>query len=302
MTTTRETSGDVPQSPSDPRRVRRRAAAWVLGATTAVAVISGAVLFSWMVNETHFERPDPDFDALVGEISGLSGVSDVQSERWVEAPTFVGPTSWLDLTVTDAGLPAVMQTLCGTVYTDPVSVGVRVVTPAGTALVVGNDLDDPVFSSGTCPDFGVDAGALVREVDRLAPGVDLYASLRQENELALSAFEAAPTAGYAEMLPLVTQSEAIRAAAGLDHSGTVILESPSLSVPVTAADGDAYAALLATLARDHLVRSFAVVPDAEAPVDGIQIIAPPRRHDEVARIVAASGIPAAALPVRFLPQ
>src|SRR4051794_30687428 len=66
-------------------------------------LIGAFVIFAWMVNEEHFDRPSQEFDELRAEIENLPGVEGVENERWVEAPTFADPTSWMSVTVDKAG-------------------------------------------------------------------------------------------------------------------------------------------------------------------------------------------------------
>ena len=139
-----------------------------------VGVTIGAlVLFAWMVDETHFDRPSQEFDDLERQVAGLPGVDGVDKERWVEAPTFSHPTSWMSVSVDEAGLPALLEAACSTDYPDPVTWSIRVRTPAATDVSFHADATDPTAAgSGTqCPDFGFDAVALIPELDRVAPGL-----------------------------------------------------------------------------------------------------------------------------------
>jgi hypothetical protein len=289
-----------PREAPVPGERARRALPWVLGGVAGAIAVSGAVAFGWMVDETRFERPDARFDALVDDLRALPGVETVESQRWVEVSNLSDPTSWITLDVTAANLVAVDETLCETTYPDPVSVRIRVRTAEGTELVVGNGLEDPVFSAGTCPDLGVDAVGLLSEIDRVVPGLTVDAAVRPGKGLALVAFENAPDDSLTEMLPLVSRGSRLLAAAGMESRGTLLIESPSLSVPLTAEDDAAYAQLLTTLSRDFGVRSFGVAPDAAPPVDGIQIVAPQRNREAIERVIAAADVPASTLKVRFL--
>ena len=108
----------------DSRRPRRKAAARV-GVTSLVValvglVVAALVLFAWMVNEEHFDRPSAEFDELASAIDLLPGVEAVEKERWVEAPTFSNPTSWMAVTVDQAGLAGLLDAACAMEYPDAV--------------------------------------------------------------------------------------------------------------------------------------------------------------------------------------
>lgn len=78
----------------------------------AVGLACGAmVMLGWMVDETHFDRPDEGFDELAAQMERLPGVSVDAKERWVEAPTFSNPTSWMGITTVEAGLGGAIRTL-----------------------------------------------------------------------------------------------------------------------------------------------------------------------------------------------
>ena len=98
-----------------------------------VGFVTGAlVMFGWMVNETHFDRPSQEFDEFETQLENLPGVDSVEKERWVEAPTFSDPTSWMSVTVDEAGFPGLLEAACSTDYPDAVTWSIRVRTPAGS--------------------------------------------------------------------------------------------------------------------------------------------------------------------------
>ncbi|MDI6942205.1 hypothetical protein QMO46_01670 [Microbacterium barkeri] len=94
---------------------------------SAIAIVAaGVTLYSWIVNEEHFARPSAAFDALEERIGSLPGVVAVEKERWVEAPTFSQPTSWMRVEVEQSGLRGLLDAACSSDYPDPVSWSVTV--------------------------------------------------------------------------------------------------------------------------------------------------------------------------------
>ena len=139
-------------------RARIGIAAAVAG---AIAVGGAAVVgFGWMIDETRFDRPDPAFDALAAEITGVPGVSDVQKQRWVEAPLFANPLSWVQVTADASAFPEVRDIACDTAYPDAVEWGFDLEGAGGTRVSAYAD------AGRGCPEFGFDLEAVAEGRER----------------------------------------------------------------------------------------------------------------------------------------
>ncbi|QHC67914.1 hypothetical protein GSU68_15970 [Rathayibacter sp. VKM Ac-2759] len=271
-----------------------------LGAGVAV-VLGGAavVVFGWMIDETHFDRPDEGFDRLTAQIEGLPGVSVDGSERWVEAPAFAHPTSWIGLTVDEAGLPDLVDSTCASTYPDDVQWTVRVQTGAGSAVAV-NSPAEGAAAQGSCLDSGLDTAALAERVGGAVGGLDLYASTRLDGTFALVALEEAD-ARITSLLPLVAEAEVLRDAAGADATAPVEIGGSTLAVLVEPGESERYRALLARLVDDHGVTRY--YADGGEQIDGVpkvQIVAPDDQHAAIEAALRDSGLRIADLPVLFL--
>jgi hypothetical protein len=280
---------------------------WVLVAGLAVAGLAalGAItLVAWTLDETHFDRPDAGFDRYTTQLEELPGVTVDAKERWVEAPLFLPATSRVSLTVDQANLPALLDATCTAEYADPVTWSLRVQTDAGDTVSLHDQPAAPGPPSGSpCFDAGLDAVALVDEVDRLHPGVDLQATLREDGSFALLDLDF-DGSRLSSLLPLVAHADELRAAAGLDSGLTLEIGSTSLIALIEAGEHDRYLALLTTLAEEHGVTSFSA-DGGGTPMDGIekvQLTAPAEEHAAAEAAIRSSGLHIAAFPVRFLPE
>ncbi|GAA1916152.1 hypothetical protein GCM10009775_05800 [Microbacterium aoyamense] len=303
MSTTIEAPAD-PEPDAAPARSKSAKRVWITLIVVIVGalVIGGLVLFSWMIDETHFDRPSAEFDALEEQVAALPHVEAVEKERWVEAPGFWTPTSWMAVTVDAAGLPALLELACANEYADPVTWSFLVVTPA-TAQVSLHSTEFPARATG-CPDFGFDALSVVDAADRLAPGIPIQPSIWFEGTFALVALEDYAVSGYAHLLPLVEHSDAWLAAAGLDAQDSVEINSMNLGMLIEPGESAAYLALLRELADEHAVTSF-WADGAGTPTDGVekvQIVAPDREHAAIEDLIRSSGLHITEMPVRFIEQ
>ena len=295
-------------APVDQDAARRRATsvkrAWLSALVIAIValVVGGAVTFSWMINETHFDRPTPEFDTLVSQVEGLPGAVEVDEERWVEAPTFSDPTSWVSVTVDRAGLPGLLEAACSTDYPDVVTWSIRVRTPAEAEVSLHAARTAPnTAGDERCPDFGFDAVRLVEELDRVAPGLDIQPTIWDNGRFALVALEEEMPTGFTHLLPLIEHADDLLVAAGLDANAVVEINAANLGFVLEPGESDGYLALLTELA-DHSVSSY-WTEGGGTPVDGIdkvQIVAPDQQHTAIEEIIRSSGLPVADLPVRFL--
>ena len=272
-----------------------------------VGVVIGAlVMFGWMVNETHFDRPTQEFDEFESQVENLPGVDGVEKERWVEAPTFSNPTSWMSVTVDEAGFPGLLGAACSTDFPDPVTWSIRVRTPAAAEVsldAVPADVDAADGDVG-CPDFGFDAVRLVDELDRVAPGLALQPAVWDNGRFALVALEEELPTGFTHLLPLIEHADDLLAAAGLDPNDVVDIYSANLGFVLEPGESDEYLALLTELAEHHAVDSF-WADSGGTPTDGIekvQIVAPDEHHAAIEKIIRSSGLHIADLPLRFLEQ
>ena len=284
--------------------LRTSSRAWLSVAVLGVVgLLFGAiVVFAWMMDETHFDRQDDGFDRLTARLEGLPGVSVGEKERWVEAPTFSDPTSWIALTVDQANLPRLLEATCDIGYSDPVTWSLRVRTNSGDVVSLHADAATLSRPADTrCFDVGFDAVALVGEVDRLRPGVDLHAMLRDDGRFALAAIEDA-AGSLPSVLPLVAHADDLRAAAGLDPSRSVEIETATLGLAIAPDEHDRYLALLSELVEEHGVTSFWT--DGGNPIGGtgkVHVVAPDDEHVAIEAAILSSGLRIADFPVLFPP-
>lgn len=292
----------VPDAAPARSKILRRVLVAVLVLAGVSLVFVGLLILSWMIDETHFDRPSAAFDDLEAQIASLPTVEGVDKERWVEAPTFSSPTSWMSVTVGEAGLAALLDAACSTEYPDPVTWSVRVVTPTAAEVSL-HATSFPATAVG-CPDFGFDAEPLVAEIDRVAPGIHVQPSTWDDSRFALVALDDGMPAGYAHLLPLVEHADELLAAAGLDAARAVEINSMNLGMILPQGESADYLALLSELADEHEVTSFWADGDG-AQVDGIdkvQIVAPESEHAAIERAIRSSSLHIADLPVRFIEQ
>lgn len=270
-------------------------------ALAVLAIGTGAVvIFGWMVDETHFDRPSAQFDELETQLARLPAVEGVVKERWVEAPTFSGPTSWISVEVDEAGFADVLDLACSTTYPDPVAWSIRVRTPSATEVSLHAS---PTRTDAQCPAFGFDAPRLVDELDRVAPGLAVQPAIWDNGEFALVALEDDMSEGFTHLLPVAERADELLDAAGLDGDQVVEINSANLGVVIEPGQGDAYVAMLTELAEDQGVTSFWADSGAQADgVDKVQVVAPDGERAAIERIIRASGLPVADLPVRFIEQ
>jgi hypothetical protein len=274
---------------------------------TATGLIVGASLFGavtislWTISETHFDRPDEGFDLLATELEALPGVGVDQKERWVEAPTFSGPTSWISITVEKTGLPGLLDAACATDYSDTVNWSLRVTTDRDNVVSVhsGPMFGDAVGSS-RCTDFGFDVAGVVDGIDSSVSGMELQAAIWEDNQFALVALED-PSEGLEALLPLVAHADDVRNAAGLDPDRVVEIDAPTLSLVIEPGENERYFAVLTTLAEEHGVTSYAA-DGGGTPTDGVekvQIVGGDENHTAIEDAIRTSGLHIADFPVRF---
>lgn len=276
-------------------------------AAIVVGVVGGLfgalMMFGWMIDETHFDRPDAGFNRLITQIEGAPGVNIDAKERWVEAPTFSDPRSWIQLTVDEKRLPGLLSIACASDYGDPVNWSLRVATDTGSVVSLYTDAaSDDRVENAPCPDFGFDAAEVVDEAGRSLPGLDLQAAIWDNGRFALVALEDAPGT-LSEMLPLVGRAEAMRDAAGLDRRHSVEINAATLGVVIRPEEHDLYLALLSELAEEHGVTSF-WSDSGGTPIDGVakvQVAAPDNEHAAIENAIRTSGLHIADFPVRFIP-
>lgn len=295
----------APPAPSDagPPSPRRRPWRWVVGIGVAAIVLAfgvGAVLmFSWMVDETRFERPTAEFDDLTTQIAAVPGVTEVDADRWVEAPTFSDPYSWITLRVDAAAFPDLLDEVCTISYPDDVMWWVRVETAAGSEVSLS--ASSVAAGGDRCADFGFDAPAVVEELAASVPGIDVQPSVWDDGQFALVTLED-HVDGFGHLLPLVGRTDDVRAAAGFDDGTDVEINSMTLGVTIRPGEVDGYLSLLTTLSEEHGVTSF-WADSGGTPVDGVdrvQVTAPASQHEAVEALVRDSGLAIADLPARFL--
>ena len=293
---------------TDRRRTKNVKPVWLsIVALAIVGVVFGAVvMFGWMIDETHFERPTPEFDDFERQIENVPGIDRVDKERWVEAPTFSNPTSWMSVTVDQAGLPRLLEAACSTDYPDAITWSVRVTTAAATevSLHAAPTASNAVGGNSRCPDFGLDAVRLVDELDRVAPGVAIQPAVWEDGRFALVALEEDVPADCTHLLPLIEHVDDLLAAAGLAGNHVVEINSANLGFILEPGESDRYLALLTELAEDRAVTSY-WADGGGTPIDGVekvQIVAPDDQHAAIEEIIRSSRLHIADLPVRFLEQ
>lgn len=300
---------DAPRAPGSPSRgwsLKKR-----IGISAAIVaiigvVIGGLIVFSAMVNETHFDRPSAEFDAFAAQVESLPGVDRVDTERWVEAPTFADPTSWIFVTTDQAGLPGVLAAACSTDYPDAItwSIDVRTPSAAEVALHAAPAGWSGAGADARCPSFGFDAVALVAELDRVAPGLEVQPSVWDDGTLAFVAPEEQMPSGFDHLLPLVEHSDALVAASGMGEGALVEINSSNLGFLLPPGESAAYLGLLTELAEQHAVTSY-WADGGGTPIDGVekvQIVAPGSEHAAIERAIRSSSVHVADLPVRFIEQ
>ncbi len=292
---------------ADSRRGRVVRRLWLSVAVLAIVgfVAGGVLVFGWMVDETHFDRPSAEFDEFGRQVDGLSGVDLVDKQRWVEAPTFADPTSWISVTVDEAGLPGLLEAACSNDYPDAVTWSIRVQTPAGAEVSLNAAPTDTPAAGGDprCPDFGFDAVRLVRELDHVAPGLVVQPAIWENGRFALVTLEDQMPSGFTHVLPLIEHADALLEAAGVGPGEAVEINSGNLGFVLQPGELDAYFAMLSELADERGVTSYWA--DGGTPIDGvekIQMVAPEEQHASIEEIIASSGLQIAELPVRFLEQ
>ncbi|MGI9822076.1 hypothetical protein [Agromyces sp. Marseille-Q5079] len=268
--------------------------------------VGAVVVFGWMVNETHFDRSTPEFDEFERHVGNISGVHSVDTERWVEAPTFSDPTSWMSVTVEQAGLPGLLEAACSTDYPDAITWSIHVQTPAATEVSLHAAPQAPNAGSrnARCPDFGLDAVRLVSELDRVVPGVAIQPAIWEEGRLSLVALEREPSTGFTHLLPLIEHADELLTAAGMAGNGEVEINAMNLGLILESGESDRYLAMLTELAEDHAISSY-WADGGGTPIDGVekvQIVAPDHQHRAIEEAIRSSRLHIAGNPVRFLEQ
>ena len=284
------------------RSAKKRVWLGLAGLVVAVGVVGSVIVFGWMIDETHFDRPDDEFDRLGTQVEKTPGVSVNWKERWVEAPTFSNPQSWIGLSVDETHLSDVLQAACGSEYADPVAWSIDVHTDGGNVVsLYSSAVPIGRADEARCPDFGFDAPALVGVVGRSMPGLNIQASIWDNGHLALVALEEEPGA-LSALLPLVDGAEGVRDAAGLDSHQSVEIDAAGLSLVIAPGERERYLVLLSALAGDHGVTSFWADREGDSSdgVEKLQIAAPETEHTAIADAILGSGLRIAQVPVRFI--
>ncbi|KZE42294.1 hypothetical protein [Microbacterium sp. T32] len=283
---------------SAPERVSRLR---VLGIAVLVLAALGLsagflLIFSWSIDETHFDRPSAEFDAFADEVAAVPGVGVVEKERWVEAPAFWSPMTSLRVTVERSALPAVLDLACASGYPDPVDWGLTVRTPSRTEVSV---FAEPVASG--CPDFRLDVVPTVDAVDRLAPGRIVQAAVWEDGRLAFSDLLDGRSE-MSSMVPFVAAADDLRRAAGVEADRDIEISGPRLTAVPAPGESAAYAAMLRTLIDEYGVTDFWDGAGGGTPIDGVartQIMGDPATRESVEAAVRASGLRLADAPVVF---
>lgn len=285
------------------RRISRRVRLSLLALATTGCVIGAVVVFGWMVDETHFDRPSEALDEFETQLENLPGVDSVETERWVEAPTFADPTSWVSVTVDEAGADDLIEAACSTDYPDAVTWSILVRTPSATEVSLHAAPAAGNAGGARCPDFGFDAMRLVGELDRVGKGLAIQPVIWEKGRFALVAVEEEMPEGFRHLLPLVEHADDLLAAAGLGANDVVEINSMNLGFLLEAGERERYLAMLQELAENQAVSSY-WADGGGAPTDGvaIQLVAPDRQHAAIEAIIRSSGLHIADLPLRFLEQ
>lgn len=293
--------------PGRPRgKAVRRAWLSLLGFAIVVALAFGLLIFTWMIDETRFDRPSEQFDALASQIDRLPGVDHVETERWVEAPTFSAPTSSLAAVVDAAALPRLLNAVCSTAHPDPITWSLRVQTTstAAVTLFATSGEGGDIAGQGDCLEFGFDAVGLVDGIDRAAPGLAVQPLIPESARLMLVALDDEASDGFRHLLPLVEHSEDLIVAAGLDPDSVLEVNASHLGVVLEPGESDGYLSLLSRLAERHAVSAF-WADTADRQMDGIaklQLVAPGAEHQAIENAIRESGLRIADLPIRFIDQ
>ena len=163
-----------------------------LGVLAMIGFASGAlVMFGWMVDETHFDRPSQEFDdsrrrSRTSPASTASRRSAGSKRRRSRTRRRGCPSRSIE-----AGLPGLLAAACSTDYPDAVTWSIRVRTPAEAevSLYAAPTTANIDGAGARCPDFGFDAVRLVDELDRVAPGLAIQPTIWDNGRLALVALE-----------------------------------------------------------------------------------------------------------------
>ena len=288
----------------DTRTMSKRVWLTSIGLVGAVLLVGAVTVLGWTINETHFDRPDEGFDRMATELESLPGVTVDGKERWVEAPTFVDPTSWIGITVDEAGLPGLLDAACDRTYPDAVTWSLSVETDRENVVTFHNDSTSGEFANNErCTDFGFDAVGFVGGVDSATAGLAVQGTIWDDDQFVLVAPEDRIN-NLAALLPLVASSNDLRDAAGLAPDRSVEINGASLSLIVEPTEHDRYFAMLSTLVNEHGVTSF-WADGGGTPTDGVekvQIVAPEGEHTAIEDAIRASDLHIADFPVRFIPQ
>jgi hypothetical protein len=281
---------------------------WIVagGLAATVVVFGGVTVLGWMLNETQFDRQSEDFDRLTAQIETLPGVSVDDKKRWVEAPTFSGPSSRIGLTVDEAHLPRLLEAACAGEYPETVSWSFRIETEEDNAVFVHGDSTPADASGGSeCLDFGFDAVGFVGEVDSIVPGgrpgLDLQPTVWDGQFAIIELGER--VGGISTLLPLVAHAEGLRDAAGVDSDRSVEINANNLSLIIDPGEQDRYSEFLSDLVGGHGVESY-WADGGGTQIDGVekvQIVAPDEEHGAIEEAIRESGLHVAGLPVRFIP-
>lgn len=283
---------------SAPRRVSR---VKIFGISVLVIAAVGLstgflLIFSWMADETRFDRPSAEFDRLEAEIMALPGVVAVDKERWVEAPVFSSPSSALRVTLDRAALPSLLDLACSSDYPDPVDWGLTVRTPARGDVSV---FAEPAASG--CPDFRLDVLSTVDTVNRLAPGLSIQAAVWENGRLSISNLLDGRD-DISTMIPLVAAADELRRAAGVDADSEIEISGPRLTAAPAPGESAAYAALLRTLVDAYGVTDFWDGAGGGTPTDGVaqtQILGDPASAGTVEAAIRSSDLRLADAPLVF---
>lgn len=298
-TTMTPETGEAPGPGARRTEARRRAGLIALVAVIVLTFCGGLVLFGWMVDETHFARPSDEFDTFAAEVDELPGVTAVEHERWVEAPDFWSPTSWISVTVDEEGLPGVLDAACAGSYAEPVSWGITVMTLSAAEVTLPTA---PVAAdTSACPDLGFDAVPLIAELDRVAPGIDVQASIWTPGRFGLVTLEYEASRSYLHLLPLVEHSNELLDAAGLEADDAMVVNAPHLGALIHPDESDAYFQMLTELAAHGVTSYWGDSGDiASDEIELVQVVAPESQHAAIEEVIRTSGLRLAGAPVRFL--